>query len=303
MAHRQEQLISGPRGILFDLHQHNQHLARAAAQFRDGNDFLMRSVVEEMVERLGAVSREFNDAIALFGRTAFLADAMATSPQIKNVLRVEETAHFGDADVVATPTALGLKPNSADLVLAPLALHWSNDLPGTLIQLRQTLRPDGLLMAALPGPDTLVELRQALLAAESAISGGAALRVDPFTDIRDAGALLQRAGYGLPVVDQDILTVRYDTALDLIRDLRAFGATSHLENAKNPPLTRAVIARMVEIYAERFSDADGRIRASFSFVSLSGWVPHESQQKPLKPGSAKTRLADALKTDEMKLKP
>ena len=287
---------------MFDPHLHSLRLARAKNRFQTGNDFLMQSVSDEMLERLTAVNRTFDSAIALFARSSYLSEKMDASAQIKTVVRVEETGDQETIDHICTLDLLKLEKQSADLIIAPLSLHWSNDLPGTLIQIAQTLRPDGLLMAALPGPDTLVELRQSLLAAESEVSGGAATRIDPFTDIRDAGSLLQRAGLALPVVDQDILTVRYDTALDLIRDLRLFGATSHLANNQRPPLTRKTIARLVEIYAERFSDPDGRIRATFSFVSMSGWRPHESQQKPLKPGSAKTRLADALSVDEIKLK-
>ena len=291
---------------MFNERHHRLRLARARKTFANDPDFLIRHVVDDMMERLGAVQRTFDNGIALFGRTAHLAREMAASGQVRTVTRVEEKdGWIGEnpaPSAFASPGVLGLEDDSADLVLAPLGLHWSGDLPGSLIQLRKALRPDGLLMAALPGPDTLKELREALLAAESEVKGGAAMRIDPFTDMRDAGALLQRAGYALPVIDKDDLTIRYDTALDLIRDLRAFGATFQLESNARPALTRGIISRMVEIYAERFCDPDGRIRATFSFVSLSGWVPHESQQQPLKPGSAKTRLAEALKTDEVKLK-
>ncbi|MEE9374846.1 MAG: SAM-dependent methyltransferase [Rhizobiaceae bacterium] len=276
-------------------------LARAVAHFEAGADFLIAFVVQDMMERLAAVNRTFDDGIALFGRTSALVDAMRASAQIKNVIRVEEPNHIGKAELIAIPTVLGLEKESADLILAPLNLHWSNDLPGTLIQLRQTLRPDGLLMAVLPGLDTLHELRSAMIQAESECSKGAAVRIDSFTDIKDAGALLQRTKYALPVVDQDLTIVRYDTALDLIRDLRSFGATAHLEDRDRPQLGRTVFRRMVEIYAERFSDEDGRIRASFNFVSMAAWSPGENQPQPLKPGSAKMRLADALKTKEVKL--
>ena len=284
--------------------QHQLHLARAGKTFTNDADFLLRHVVDDMMERLGAVQRRFDHGIALFGRTAYLSESMRRSGQIEKVARIEEASWLDNdhpPDTEATLEFLDLAENSTDLILAPLALHWSNDLPGSLVQLHRALRPDGLLMAVLPGPDTLQELRDSLLAAESEVTGGAAMRVDPFTDLRDAGALLQRTGYALPVVDRDHLTIRYNTALDLIRDLRAFGATFQLENNDRPALKRQIFARMVEIYAERFSDPDGRIRATFSFVSMSGWVPHDSQQKPLKPGTAKTRLADALKTDEVKL--
>lgn len=291
---------------MFNPKRHTTILTRAKklAENPDWNaDFLMALAVEDLIERMSAVQRQFDVGIALGGRTPGLAQAMETSDQVGTIIRVEEPSGWtgnAPAPMEHPFSYLDLPANSADLVLAPLTLHWADDLPGTLIQLRQILRPDGLLLAILPGPDTLAELRHALLTAEADISGGAALRIDPFTDIRDAGALLQRCGYALPVVDQDVLTVRYDNPLNLVGDLRQFAATHHGEGEK-PALSRAVIARMLEIYADTASDPDGRIRASFSFVSLSGWVPHESQQKPLKPGSAKTRLADALKVEEKKL--
>jgi len=289
---------------VFDAKKHQLRLTRALGRFDQGNDFLLHHGAEDMVERLSAVNLDFDTTATLFCRTDSVVDLFRRSSQTGTLIRVEEPLHTGMAHRTASPDLLGLETQSVDLIVAPLTLHWSADLPGSLIQIMRSLRPNGLMLASLPGPDTLVELRQSLLQAEAEVSGGAANRIDPFTDIRDAGALLQRAGFALPVVDQETITVRYDTALDLIRDLRRFGATSHWNNEKtNPPLTRAVVQRMVEIYAERFSDADGRIRASFSLVSLSGWSPHDSQQKPLKPGSAKTRLADALKVEEVKPKP
>lgn len=278
---------------------HEKRLQRARTLFRDGDDFLLNLAVDDMVERLGAVSRTFHNAIALFGRTQRLAEKLAAVNGVKNVTRIEESVHFGSANAIAAPDELGLTDANADLIVAPLALHWTEDLPGALIQITRALRPDGLLLASLPGPDTLRELRSALLQAESETKGGAALRVDPFTDIRNAGALLQRCGFALPVVDNDTVTVRYDTLFDLIADLRRFGATLR---QNSPKLSRPTIMRAAQIYAEDHSDEDGRIRASFQFVSLSGWKPHESQQKPLRRGSAQTRLSDALKTIEGTLK-
>lgn len=287
---------------VFDPKRHLQNLNRAKIIAGEADDFLMKLTVEDMLERLSAINRTFDNAIALFGRTENLTDAMRASPQIKNTLRVEEEIHVGAADHIVKGDDMRLEPNSVDLVLAPFGLHWANDLPGALIQLHQAIKPDGLLMAVLPGPDTLQELRDALLTAESDVTGGAAMRVDPFTDIRDAGGLLQRAGYALPVVDRDDLTVRYDTPFDLIDDLRKMGANGQF-SASSPALLRETVGRLLTVYAERYADADGRLRATFSLISMSGWVPHESQQKPLKPGSAKSRMADALKVDEVKLKP
>lgn len=179
-----------------------------------------------------------------------------------------------------------------------LALQSVNDLPGALLQIRRALRPDGLLLACLFGGDTLTELRQSFAAAESELEGGASPRVAPFADVRSAGGLLQRAGYALPVVDLERVTVRYGGAFGLMGDLRAMGLTNALAERRRTPLRRATLMRTAAIYAERFADPDGRVRATFDMVWLSGWSPHESQQKPLKPGSAKARLADALGTAE-----
>ena len=199
------------------------------------------------------------------------------------------------ADEEALPFANG----SLDLIVSALALQFVNDLPGTLIQVRRALKPDGLLLAALVGGDSLSELREAFAVAESEIEGGLSPRVAPFADVRELGGLLQRAGFALPVVDSDRLTVRYDSVLALMHDLRRMGATNVLNERRRAPFKRATLRRLAEIYAERFADADGRLRATFEIVWLSGWAPHESQQKPLKPGAAAHRLADALGTQEI----
>ena len=188
---------------------------------------------------------------------------------------------------------------SLDLVVSALALQFVNDLPGALVQIRRALKPDGLFLAALLGGETLTELRQAFAAAESDVEGGISPRVAPFADLRELGALLQRAGFALPVTDTDRLVVRYDTVFDLMHDLRRMGATNALLDRRRTPLKRATLMRMAEIYAQRFADADGRVRATFEIVWLSGWAPHPRQQQPLKPGSASTRLADALGTQEI----
>jgi SAM-dependent methyltransferase len=189
-------------------------------------------------------------------------------------------------------------PESLDLVVSALAFQFVNDLPGALAQIRKALRPDGLLLAAFAGGDTLTELRESFAAAESELTGGASPRVAPFAEVRAMGNLLQRAGFALPVTDQDRLTLRYADMLGLMRDLRAMGATNPLVERSRVPLSRRVLIRAAAIYAERFSDPDGRVRATFDIISLSGWAPHESQQKPLRPGSARMRLADALGTIE-----
>jgi SAM-dependent methyltransferase len=190
---------------------------------------------------------------------------------------------------------LPLTGHGFDLIVSLLALHHVNDLPGALIQIRSALRPDGLLLAALPGGDTLTELRQSLVVAESDLTGGAAPRVSPFADVRALGGLLQRAGFALPVVDSDRVVARYRDLGALMRDLRALGATNALNARSRSPLRREVLVRTQAIYAHRFSDPDGRLRATFDTLWLTGWAPHESQPKPLKPGSAAMRLEDALK--------
>jgi SAM-dependent methyltransferase len=184
-------------------------------------------------------------------------------------------------------------------VVSALALQFVNDLPGVLVQIRRALKPDGLLLAALLGGETLTELRQSFAEAESDIEGGVSPRVAPFADLRDLGALLQRAGFALPVTDVDRVTVRYDSVFGLMHDLRRMGATNALLARRRTPLKRATLMRMAEIYAQRFADDDGRVRATFEIIWLSGWAPHPDQQQPLKPGSAKARLADALGTREI----
>ncbi|HEX7967021.1 MAG TPA: methyltransferase domain-containing protein [Stellaceae bacterium] len=200
--------------------------------------------------------------------------------------------------VVAEAEALPFARHSFDLVLSSLDLHWANDLPGALLQLRQVLRPDGLLLASLLGGETLFELRHALIEAELAEEGGAGPRVSPFADVRDLGMLLQRAGFALPVVDSDTVTATYADAPALMRDLRGMGETNALAERRRGFTRRATFARAAAIYAEQFGQADGRIPASFEIITLTAWAPHESQPKPLRPGSATARLADALETRE-----
>lgn len=260
--------------------------------------FLMEHAIADMAERLAGIDRRFELAVAHGGRSGHLAAALAATGRVGRVLRLEETQVAAGAD--AAPAAVGdaealpLAAESIDLFASALALQWANDLPGALVQIRRALRPDGLFLATLTGGSTLAELREALFAAETEVRGGASPRVVPAADVRDLGALLQRAGFALPVADRDVLTVRYDTAFHLFADLRAMGATNALAARDRRPLGRALFRRAAEIYAERFSDPDGRIRASFEIVSLSGWAPHESQQKPARRGSGQVSLAAIL---------
>lgn len=263
--------------------------------------FLLDRVAEEMGERLAVVLRRFERAVDLGTPTDALRRVLAASGKVETLVGASPSA-IADAvssQVAADEEALPFADASLDLVVSALALQFVNDLPGTLIQIRRALKPDGLLLAAMIGGDSLSELREAFTEAESEIEGGISPRVSPFADIRDLGALLQRAGFALPVVDSDRLTVRYDNPLALMRDLRAMGATNVLTERRRAPLKRATLQKMLEIYARRFADADGRLRATFEIVWLTGWAPHESQQKPLKPGSATQRLADALGAREI----
>ena len=260
--------------------------------------FLLDIAAREVAERLAVVERMFEDAVELHGGNGAAARYALETGKIGAMRRAETSAAFADAATPLLVAGLGdvpLEPASTNLVLSPLALHLVNDLPGTLIQIRRALKPDGLLLAAIPGAGTLSELRDVLLSAEAEMTGGASPRVIPFVDVRDAGALLQRAGFALPVVDTETYTVRYDSLFSLLQDVRAMGMANPLTGRSRIPLARSFFVRAAELYAERYSDPDGRVRATFSIIYASGWAPHESQQKPLKPGSAKMRLADVLR--------
>jgi SAM-dependent methyltransferase len=265
--------------------------------------FLIDRVAEDMAERLSAVQRAFTLAVDLGTPTDAVRRAISAAAAIGRVVRAGPVVGSGvdpDAWVLAADEErLPFRDASLDLVVSGLALQFVNDLPGALVQIRRALKPDGLFLAALVGGDTLTELRQAFAAAEAEVEGGVSPRVAPFADLRDMGALLQRAGFALPVADVERLCVRYDSPIHLMHDLRRMGATNVLIERRRAPLRRATLARLVEIYAERFADPDGRVRASFDIVWLSGWAPAPNQQQPLRPGSARMRLADALGTREM----
>jgi SAM-dependent methyltransferase len=246
--------------------------------------FLLERVSADLAERLQAVTRRFSHGADLGTPGDQVRRALAGQTELKSIALPDN-----DND------ALPLATSSVDLVVSALALHAVNDLPGVLAQIRRALKPDGLFLAAMAGGDTLTELRQAFAAAETEVEGGISPRVAPFADLRDVGALLQRAGFALPVTDVDRIVVRYDNAFALMQDLRRMGATNVLVERRRVPLRRATLLRMAAIYSERFADADGRIRATFDIVWMSGWAPHESQQKPLKPGSAKMSLEEAVK--------
>ncbi len=257
-------MTSGPPRI-FDRKAVALHRARAMRT--NGDTFLAREAAEGLAERLGAVQRPFAHRLIL-------------------------------EDVLGEDERLDAAPESADLVTSVLSLHAVNDLPGVLVQVRRALKPDGLFVAALFGGETLTELRQSLAAAEIDVMGGVSPRVAPFADVRDLGGLLQRAGFALPVADVERTIVRYSDFHLLVRDLRALGETNALAERSRTPMSRKMLAAAKAHYAANFADPDGKLRATFDIVYLTGWAPHESQQQPLKPGSAKSRLADALGTHE-----
>jgi SAM-dependent methyltransferase len=277
-------------------------LRRRRAAALDPATFLLDRVADDLADRIAAVLRRFGLALDLGTPGAAVRKALARLPSVGAIVAAADSLRAAQADaaqVVADEEALPFREASFDLVVSALTLQFVNDLPGTLLQIRRALKPDGLFVAALIGGETLTELRAAFAAAESEIEGGLSPRVAPFADLRDLGALLQRAGFALPVTDVDRLVVRYESAFAVMHDLRRMGATNVLTDRRRTPLGRATLLRMAEIYAERFADADGRARATFDIVWLSGWAPHPSQQQPLKPGSARTRLADALGVREI----
>jgi SAM-dependent methyltransferase len=278
--------------LLFD---HTLMQARAQRRMRldGGADFLFRRAAEDLADRLQPVLRPF-PVIADIGtpHEAF-AETLKT-------IRPDATT----TRIAVNPThreTLDLPAEAFDLITSGLALQHANDLPGALIQIRRALRPDGLFVGCLAGGATLTELRQSLTEAESEISGGISPRVFPFADVRDMGSLLQRAGFALPVADSETITVRYTNIFSLMADLRAMGATNVLDERSRRFTSRNLFLKAADVYQQRFSDPDGKIRATFEIIWLTGWAPHESQQKPLKPGSAKQRLADALGVVEGKL--
>lgn len=294
---------------LFDRDLHRRRLTRAARGYAAA-DFLKRRAAEDIVDRLGAVQREFPLAVDLGARTGVFAEALATQADVAAKIGALIEADLSPAmlagrsgpRVALDEERLPFAEAALDLVTSSLALHWSNDLVGALIQIRRALKPDGLFIGAILGGATLTELRQALLQAESELAPGVGPRVSPFADAYDGAALLQRAGFALPVSDVDRVTVRYAHPLKLLADLRAMGETNVLVERPRAPLTRPILHRAFEIYAQRFAEADGRIPATFEIITLTGWAPHPDQQQPLKPGSAKMRLADALGVVEHKAK-
>lgn len=286
---------------IFDRSLLSRRRARSAAGFADFR-FLLDAVEMDLCERLQDVRRQFPLAINLGAQDGGLTRKLSGLNGIEKILQLElapelaqRASELGSV-AVADVEFLPLAPASVDLMVSALDLHWVNDLPGALLQIRSALKPDGLFLAALMGGETLKELRQCLMQAELELTGGASPRISPFADVRDMGALLQRAGFALPVVDRDVITVTYADPLKLLYDLRGMAATNIALERSRQPLRRAVLLEALARYRSAFADADGRVRASFEVIYLSGWAPHASQPQPLRPGSATHRLEDVLKT-------
>jgi SAM-dependent methyltransferase len=287
------------RPLIFDHSVVRLQRRRALGQV----SFLMRRVADDLGDRLATVLRHFGCALDLGTPGDAVIDVLAASGKTGSIVAADalvtrKLMKPGVLGVAADEEALPFRDASLDLVVSALAFQFINDLPGLFAQIRRLLKPDGLFLAALAGGETLIELRQSFAEAETAIENGVSPRVIPLLDVREAGALLQRAGFALPVTDVDRLIVRYDSPIALMHDLRALGATNPMFERRRRPLKRALLERMIDIYRQRFSDPDGRMRATFDIVWVSGWSPHPSQQKPLLPGSARQRLADALGVKE-----
>lgn len=270
-----------PPPLLFDRILHRKRLDRAARGYANA-DFLQRRAALDVAERLAPILRSFPLAVDLSARGGAFAEALADeAPGKVGTLIEADLSHAmltgrGGLRIVADEERMPFADASFDLIVSTLALHWTNDVVGALIQIRRALKPDGLFIGAFLGGTTLTELRQSLVAAESEILGGAGSRVSPFADAQDAANLLQRAGFVQPVSDVDTVTVRYEHPLKLIADLRQMGETSVLADRHPKPLTRALLERTFQLYFERFGGDDGRIPATFEILTLTGWAPVEA---------------------------
>lgn len=273
-----------------------QRKRRARATIGDA-DFLQVRAAADLADRLEAIPRPFPRALCLGYGQAFRSELNAR-PALASRIHELVFADVGGGDLDVDLERLPFGDAQFDLIVSPPLLHWVNDLPGVLIQLRRALKPDGLLLASLFGGATLNELRLSLIEAETEMTGGAGPRVAPFADLQDVAALLQRAGFALPAADRDVVTVHYGEPMRLLADLRAMGETAALRERSTRGLTRRILARTFDLYRQRFANAEGQVRATFEILTATGWAPHDNQQKPLKPGSAKARLADALGVPE-----
>jgi SAM-dependent methyltransferase len=286
---------------LFDRKLLRARRARFAHEI-EAREFLLAHVAGEIAERVQLMLRPFPLALDLGAYHGLLGRKLAALPSVGAMLYAESAFAFAalcpGPSLVCDEDLLPFREASLNLVVSGLALHRVNDLPGALIQIRRALAPDGLFMAALLGAGALIELRQALIEAEAEAEGGASPRVAPFGDVRQYGALLQRAGFALPVADAETLSLLYASPRDLMREIRALGGGNVLLARSRRPLSRHTLERAEELYRMRHGTPDGRVKTSFEIVYLAGWGPDPSQQQPLKPGSAARRLADALGTTE-----
>ena len=279
---------------IFDRDLIKQRRARALKNFSD-HDFLFEWSKNQISDRLMDVTRNFDLALHIGGRCPI----SSKHSKINHLWTMDITDQNADGYIQASEEFLPFATQSLDMVMSNLCLHSVNDLPGTLLQIRQSLKPDGLFLASMLGGETLHELRQVLTDTELELYGGISPRISPFADKPQMGDLLQRAGYALPVVDSDIITVTYDNVFKLFADLRGMGESNTILARNKTPVGKEFFMRAAQLYHERHSEPDGRIVASFEVIFLLGWAPHQSQQKPLKPGSAKHSLAEALGTNEI----
>jgi NADH dehydrogenase [ubiquinone] 1 alpha subcomplex assembly factor 5 len=286
-------------GIVFDRAAVRRHRDRAAADFAR-HDFLFQEIADRLGDRLQDVDRRFTSVLDLGGGHGAPIPGLDTTTIITGDLSEAMLRRSGRQRPVAlNEEYLPFGVNAFDLAVSTLSLHWVNDLPGALIQIRQALKPDGLFMAAILGGDTLIELRRVLLEADAETTGGTRPHTSPVADVANAGGLLQRAGFALPVVDTDTLTVTYTDMFALMRDLRGMGETNAVAARDQRFMRRDTLFAAAEKYQALYADADGRVPATFQVIWLTGWAPHESQQKAIRPGSATARLADALDADEI----
>lgn len=283
---------------IFDRALQRRHLARAAGT---RPDFYAQTLAAEIESRLALILRNFATTLIFGPAAGEIRSALTATHRLGRIITAAPAPGPG-IDLVFDDEASPLAEASLDCIISLFSLNGVNDVPGSLAQFRMALKPDGLFLASLFAGRTLVELRDTWLFAESELTSGASLRVAPFADVRDLGALLQRAGFALPTVDIDVTTVRYKDAFSLMREIRALGFEHALTERSRRLTTASLLARAAALYDEHYSDPDGRVRATVETAWLIGWAPHASQQQPLRPGSAKARLADALKTDEVKLK-
>lgn len=286
---------------IFDRAVLRLHRERAAANFAE-HDFLFREIADRLDNRLDDFNRDFSIALDIGNSGSAMHRLLTNRDQVGIVIGcspIEPTPpKLEIRTVVADEETLPFAAGKLDLVTSVLNFHWINDLPGTLAQIRRGLRPDGLLLVAMLGGDTLHELRRVMLEAEAEFEGGASPRISPFVDLSDAGALLQRAGFALPVVDLDTITITWPDAFALMRDLRGMGETNSVRARRKGFTRRETMFAAAKKYHELFADSDGRIPATFQIVYLTAWAPHENQQQPLRPGSGDKSLAKALDVEE-----